>query len=102
MSTKSNRITKTEIKKVTSTAKAFAKDLCKRMNDYEKQLEITPANGYISALDLTQLVRWDRKSNTFTIANDFDLQVMDILDAQIAFNKWYKSGIEPINKELNN
>lgn len=99
---KTDGLTKAEIKKITSTAKAFAKDLCKRLNDYEKQIEVTPANGYISALDLTQLVRWDGVKNTFKIGNDFDLEVMDILDAQIAFNNWYKSGIEPINKELNN
>lgn len=102
MRTKSKQITKTEIKKITGTAKAFAKDLCKRLNDYNKQIEATPANGYISALDLTQLIRWNGVNDKFIIGNDFDLEVMDIIEAQTAFNNWYKSGIEPINKELNN
>lgn len=97
---KTEGLTKAEIKKITSTAKAFAKDLCKRLNDYEKQLEATPANGYISALDITQLVRWDGVKNKFIIGNDFDLEVMDIIEAQIAFNKWYKNGIEPLNNDL--
>ena len=100
MRKKSNDISKAEIKKITSTAKAFAKDLCKRLNDYEKQIEATPANGYISALDLTQLVRWDGVKNKFIIGNDFDLEVMDIIEAQNAFNKWYKNGIEPLNNDL--
>ena len=100
MRKKSNDITKAEIKKITSTAKAFAKDLCKRLNDYEKQIEATPANGYISALDLTQLIRWDGVKNTFKIGNDFDLEVIDIIEAQIAFNNWYKNGIEPLNNDL--
>lgn len=97
---KTDGLTKAEIKKITSTAKAFAKDLCKRLNDYEKQIEATPANGYISALDLTQLVRWDGVKNTFKIGNDFDLEVMDIIEAQNAFNNWYKNGIEPLNNDL--
>ena len=97
---KTDGLTKAEIKKITSTAKAFAKDLCKRLNDYEKQIEATPANGYISALDLTQLIRWDGVKNTFKIGNDFDLDVMDIIEAQNAFNKWYKNGIEPLNNDL--
>lgn len=97
---KTDGLTKAEIKKITSTAKAFAKDLCKRLNDYEKQIEATPANGYISALDLTQLVRWDGVKNTFKIGNDFDLEVMDIIEAQNAFNQWYKNGIEPLNNDL--
>ena len=100
MRKKSNEITKAEIKKITSTAKAFAKDLCKRLNDYEKQIEATPANGYISALDLTQLIRWDGVKNTFKIGNDFDLEVIDIIEAQNAFNNWYKNGIEPLNNDL--
>ena len=97
---KTDGLTKAEIKKITSTAKAFAKDLCKRLNDYEKQIEITPANGYISALDITQLVRWDGVKNTFKIGNDFDVEVIDIIEAQTAFNQWYKNGIEPLNNDL--
>lgn len=97
---KTEGLTKAEIKKITSTAKAFAKDLCKRLNDYEKQIEVTPANGYISALDITQLVRWDGVKNKFIIGNDFDLEVIDIIEAQNAFNNWYKNGIQPLNNDL--
>ena len=102
MRKKSSEITKTEIKKITSTAKAFAKDLCKRLNDYNKQIEVTPADGYISALDLTQLIRWDGVNDKFIIGNDFDLEVMDIIKAQTAFNNWYKSGIKPLDEPSNN